>query len=112
MVSTTHRLPRTNGGSRWFGWVVGAGDDDLVAAAVVLPCGYDTTGLIDSKKLSEKKRNALGQKLRNEVLSTSKKDFRKFGDILNKAFKDPNILVLCDNESANEANLRKLTNIF
>ena len=28
---------------------------DLVAAAVVLPCDYDTTGLNDSKKLSEKK---------------------------------------------------------
>tara|TARA_B110001450_G_scaffold238724_1_gene245968 strand:- start:478 stop:1098 length:621 start_codon:yes stop_codon:yes gene_type:complete len=40
---------------------------DLVAAAVVLPCDYDTTGLNDSKKLSEKKRNAMGQKLRNEV---------------------------------------------
>lgn len=40
---------------------------DLVAAAVVLPCDYDTTGLNDSKKLSEKKRNAMGRKLRDEV---------------------------------------------
>ena len=42
----------------------------------------------------------------------SVKDFQEFGDILDKAFKDPNIVVLCDNESANEANIRKLTNIF
>ncbi|MEC7908002.1 MAG: hypothetical protein VYB95_01605, partial [Verrucomicrobiota bacterium] len=72
----------------------------------------------DAKSLSNYQRMLINytdqerQKLRNEVLSTSKKDFQKFGDVLSKAFKDPNILVLCDNESANEANIRKLTNIF
>ena len=40
---------------------------DLVAAAVILPRDYDTTGLNDSKKLSEKKRSAMGRKLRTEV---------------------------------------------
>lgn len=40
---------------------------DLVAAAVILPENYDTIGLNDSKKLSEKRRAALGAKLRDEV---------------------------------------------
>ena len=40
---------------------------DLVAAAVILPKTYDTAGLDDSKKLSEKKRDAIGTKLRREV---------------------------------------------
>lgn len=41
---------------------------DLVAAAVILPVGYDTSGLDDSKKLSEKKRALLGEKLRADVI--------------------------------------------
>ena len=40
---------------------------DLVAAAVILPAGYDTSDLNDSKKLSEKKREAIASTLRREV---------------------------------------------
>ena len=40
---------------------------DLVAAAVILPYGYDTTGLTDSKKISEKKRTVLGDQIRREA---------------------------------------------
>jgi ribonuclease HII len=41
---------------------------DLVAAAVVLPEGYDTTGLTDSKKIAEKKRTILGERIRREAI--------------------------------------------
>lgn len=37
---------------------------DVVAAAVILPAGFDCTGIDDSKKLSEKKRIALDARIR------------------------------------------------
>ena len=93
-------------------------DDELTRSIIGAIGQLDSYQLPDAKSLSNYQRLLIEytdeerQKLRNEVLSTSKKDFQKFGDILGKAFKDPNILVLCDNESANEAKIRKLTNIF
>ena len=93
-------------------------EDELTRSIIGAIGQLDSYQLPDAKSLSNYQRMLINytdqerQKLRNEVLSTSKKDFQKFGDVLSKAFKDPNILVLCDNESANEANIRKLTNIF
>ena len=92
--------------------------DELTRSIIGAIGQLDSYQLPDAKSLSNYQRLLIKyndeerQKLRNEVLSTSKKDFQKFGDILDKAFKDPNIVVLCDNESANEANISKLTNIF
>lgn len=41
----------------------------VVAAAVILPVGYELEGLNDSKKLSEKKRNSFFEKLQKEALA-------------------------------------------
>lgn len=39
----------------------------MVAGAVVLPENFDTTGLCDSKKMSEKKRKIMSEKLHSEA---------------------------------------------
>ncbi len=41
----------------------------VVSAAVILPKGFDFSGINDSKKLSEKKRILLNEKIMNEALS-------------------------------------------
>lgn len=41
---------------------------DVVAAAVILPEGFDASGIDDSKKLSEKKREVLAEKIRAEAV--------------------------------------------
>lgn len=41
---------------------------EVVAAAVILPDGFDISEIDDSKKLSEKKREALAQKIRAEAV--------------------------------------------
>ncbi len=41
---------------------------DVVAAAVILPEGFDIVGIDDSKKLSEKKREALSERIRAEAV--------------------------------------------
>ncbi|MDD9270265.1 ribonuclease HII [Paenibacillus sp. GCM10023248] len=42
---------------------------DVVAAAVILPKGYVLEGVNDSKKLSEKKRDALYEQIMNEAVA-------------------------------------------
>ena len=41
----------------------------VVAACVILPVGYTLPGLTDSKKLSEKKRNAFSELIKRDALS-------------------------------------------
>lgn len=43
----------------------------VFAAAVILPETFDLPGLTDSKKLSEKKRNELAEKIRHQALAWS-----------------------------------------
>lgn len=43
----------------------------VVAAACILPCGLMIPGLNDSKKLSEKKRDALFEEIKNNAISYS-----------------------------------------
>lgn len=43
----------------------------VFAAAVILPEAFDLPGLTDSKKLSEKKRNELAEKIRHQALAWS-----------------------------------------
>lgn len=60
---------------RWEAGVDEAGRGPLVgsvfAAAVVLPADYCLTGLADSKKLSEKKRDILAAEIRKQALAWS-----------------------------------------
>jgi len=44
---------------------------DVVAAAVILPDDHGIVGLADSKKISEKKREALFEQIKNEALAWS-----------------------------------------
>ena len=43
----------------------------VFAAAVILPPDYDLAGLADSKKLSEKKRDALAEEIRRQAVAWS-----------------------------------------
>ena len=69
-------------------------DDELTRSIIGAIGQLDSYQLPDAKSLSNYQRMLINytdqerQKLRNEVLSTSKKDFQKFGDVLSKAFKD------------------------
>ena len=75
----------------------------------------DTYMLPDSKSFTNTKRLLSGytdtkrQKLRDDVLSTTQKHFNEFGEILDTAFRNPRVAVLCDKESANRAGLIKQT---
>ena len=40
---------------------------DLVAAAVILPSGFDIDGVCDSKKISEKKRSLIAERIMREA---------------------------------------------
>lgn len=42
---------------------------DVVAAAVILPCGHRIEGVDDSKKISEAKRNALFERIMDEAIA-------------------------------------------
>ena len=48
----------------------------VCAAAVILPPNLDLPGLNDSKKLSEKKRNALYEQIKNKAIAFLIKDNR------------------------------------
>ncbi len=43
----------------------------VVAAAVILPLNYELEGLTDSKKLSEKRREILSDKIKNQAIAWS-----------------------------------------
>lgn len=58
----------------------------VVAAAVVLPVGYELNGLNDSKKLSEKKRDLYFERIMNDALAVG------VGVISNKIIDKVNIL--------------------
>jgi Zn-dependent M16 (insulinase) family peptidase len=71
--------------------------------------------LPDSKSFTNAKRQLLGyteskrQQLRDEVLSTTQQHFNQFGEILDTAFHNPRVAVLCDQESAIRAGLKTQT---
>jgi Zn-dependent M16 (insulinase) family peptidase len=75
----------------------------------------DAYMLPDSKSFTNAKRQLLGyteskrQQLRDEVLSTTQQHFNQFGEILDTAFHNPRVAVLCDEESAIRAGLKTQT---
>ena len=72
----------------------------VVAAAVILPKNYELTGLTDSKKLSEKKRNTFFEILQKEAISIG------IGIIDNKKIDEVNIY-----EASKLAMLEALNNL-
>ena len=78
----------------------------------------DSYQLPDVKSLSNCKRILLGftdqdrQHLRDEILSTQQKDFKLFGEYLDSAFRDPNIVVLCDKEAAFNAKIESVNRVL
>ena len=93
-------------------------DKELTRAIIGAVGQLDNYQLPDAKSFSNYQRYLIGykdndrQKLRDEVLSTSKNDFKKFGEVMKLAFANPNLVILCDNDSAKEANFKNLTKIF
>jgi Zn-dependent M16 (insulinase) family peptidase len=75
----------------------------------------DAYMLPDSKSFTNAKRRLVGytdtkrQQLRDEVLSTTQQHFNQFGEILDAAFRNPRVAVLCDQESAARAGLKTQT---
>ena len=93
-------------------------EKELTRAIIGAIGQLDNYQLPDAKSFSNYQRYLIGyndndrQKLRDEVLSTSKNDFKKFGEVMELAFANPNLVILCDNDSAKEANFKNLTKIF
>ncbi len=94
-------------------------DEKELTRALIGAIGQlDTYELPDTKSLSSCKRILLGytpkdrQKLRDEVLATTEKDFNYFGEILHTAFENPNLAVLCDKDSATKAKIKTMTEVL
>ncbi len=78
----------------------------------------DSYQLPDAKSYSSCQRTLLGysdqarQKLRDEVLATTQKNFNIFGEILDEALRTPQVVVLCDQDAAQAAGLKSLTRVL
>jgi Zn-dependent M16 (insulinase) family peptidase len=93
-------------------------EDELTRAIIGAIGQLDPYQLPDAKGYSSCIRYLLDysdeerQKLREEVLSTTQEHFNAFGAILNKAFKNKAISVLCSPESAERAGLLTQTRVL
>ncbi len=93
-------------------------DDELTRALIGAIGQLDAYQLPDAKGYSSCLRHLLGftdeerQKLRDEVLATTQEHFNAFGDILNSAFNQPSISVLCSADAADEAGLATRTKLL
>lgn len=93
-------------------------NSELTRALIGAIGQLDSYQLPDAKSLSNYKRIFLNftdhdrQKLRDEVLSTTEKDFYSFGEYLEYAFKNPDVVVLCDKEAAMDAGFKTMNRIL
>ena len=93
-------------------------EDELTRALIGAIGQLDAYQLPDSKGYSSMMRYLLDytdeerQKLRDEILATTQKDFNAFGDVLNKAFEQSAVSVLCSPEAADKANLKTITRVL
>ncbi len=93
-------------------------DDELTRALIGAIGQLDAYHLPDAKGYSSCMRYLLGfsdaerQKLRDEVLATTQEHFNAFGDILNQAFEDAAVSVLCSGDAAGQAGLSTLTKVL
>ncbi|HEY5653232.1 MAG TPA: insulinase family protein [Pontiella sp.] len=93
-------------------------EDELTRALIGAIGSLDSYQLPDSKGYSDCLRFLIDytdeerQLLRDEVLATTQEHFNSFGDVLNKAFEQGSVSVLCSSESAEKAMLKTKTRIL
>jgi Zn-dependent M16 (insulinase) family peptidase len=93
-------------------------EDELTRALIGAIGQLDAHQLPDAKGYSDCMRFLLGytdeerQRLRDEVLATTQAHFNAFGDLLNSAFKQPAIAVLCATDTAEKSNLKTITKVL
>lgn len=93
-------------------------EDELTRALIGAIGQLDSYQLPDAKGFSSCMRYLIDytdeerQKLRDEVLATTQEHFNAFGDMLNKAFEDSAVSVLCSPESADRSGLKTKTKVL
>ncbi len=93
-------------------------NDELTRALIGAIGQLDAYQLPDAKGYSSCMRYLIDytdekrQQLRDEVLSTTQKDFNVFGEVLNKAFENSAVSVLCSPETASNAGLETITKVL
>ncbi len=93
-------------------------EDELMRALIGAIGQLDAYQLPDAKGYSSSMRYLLGytdeerQQLRDEVLATTQEHFNAFGRVLNKAFEQPAVSVLCSTEAAATAGLETKTKVL
>jgi Zn-dependent M16 (insulinase) family peptidase len=93
-------------------------EDELTRALIGAIGQLDAYQLPDAKGYSSTMRYLLDytdeerQQLRDEVLATTQADFNAFGEILNKAFKNNAVSVLCSPQAADEARIATVTKVL
>jgi len=93
-------------------------EDELTRALIGEIGQMDAHQLPDAKGYSSCVRYLLGytdeerQKLRDEVLATTQEHFNAFGDVLNNAFRDADVSVLCSPAKAKAAGLVTRTKLL
>ena len=93
-------------------------EDELTRALIGAIGQVDAYQLPDAKGYSSCMRYLIGytdterQRLRDEILATTQAHFNAFGDILSKAFKNPDVSILCSPEAAEQAKLETQTKVL
>jgi len=93
-------------------------EDELTRALIGAIGQLDSYQLPDAKGYSSCMRYLLNysdeerQKLRDEVLATTQEHFNAFGELLNKAYAENAVAVLCSAESADKAGLKTKTKVL
>ncbi|HEY5621764.1 MAG TPA: insulinase family protein [Pontiella sp.] len=93
-------------------------EDELTRALIGAIGQLDAYQLPDAKGFASCSRflidytDAERQKLRDEVLATTQEHFNAFGEVLNRAFENCDVAVLCSPESAEKAGLRTTTKVL
>ncbi len=72
----------------------------------------DTKGYFSTMHYLLNYTNKERQKLRDEVLATTQEHFNAFGDLLNRAFENNKVSVLCSPDAAKQANLEIKTKVL
>lgn len=93
-------------------------EDELTRALIGAIGQLDAYQLPDAKGFSSTTRYLLGytdaerQQLRDEVLATTEADFHAFGELLERAFENPTVAILCSADAAQTAGTETITKIL
>ena len=93
-------------------------EDELTRALIGAIGQLDAYQLPDAKGYSSCMRHLLDytdeerQQLRDEVLATTQEHFHAFGEVLGKAFENPEVSILCSPNAAEQAGLETQTKVL